>query len=123
MRQAEKSLEYIHAVSGTGFDVSPDIGKVFRIINTQELTGNLVLAFHETESAFAQVVGNGDGEIPDPFRVVIQVFSEPDQNGVFFSTVIRIEILEIGSSYCSQFFKGEIKGTAGGNQPRAVKSS
>ena len=24
MRQAEKRLEYIHAVSGTGFDVSPD---------------------------------------------------------------------------------------------------
>ena len=95
MRQAEKRLEYIHAVSGTGFDVSPDIGKVFRIINTQELTGNLILAFHETESAFAQVIGNGDGEIPDPFRVVIQVFSEPDQNGVLFSVVIRIEILDI----------------------------
>ena len=68
---------------------------MFCIGFAQELAGDLIPTFYKTEGAFTQVVGDGDGEISDPFCIVVLLFPEPGQENIFIVAVIRIEILDI----------------------------
>ena len=78
LSQTEKGLEFVHAVSGAGFDICADIGKVTGIGFAQELPGHFVLALYEAKGTLAEVVGRRDGEVPDPFRIVLLELPVPD---------------------------------------------
>ena len=81
-------------MTGTGFNIGSDIGKVLCEFDIQELPGNLIFAFHKTEGTLAEVVGCRHGEITNPFCIVILIFFKPDQQVFFIIAVVRIGVQE-----------------------------
>ena len=87
-------MEFIYTMTGTGFNICPNISEVLSIFNTQKLSGNLIFAFHEAEGTFAEVVGSRHSEITNPFRVVVLIFFKSDQQRMLVIAVVRIGVLE-----------------------------